>query len=102
TAEGLIRERDRQLLAVGVGHHAGELAGLRPLLRRLLRQRLAQKRFRQLDRTTRERLGDHRVVVDGHQRERVRSTCRLFQRWSKGSRPSARRAWTSTIIGAWE
>ena len=48
-AEGLIGQGDRQLLAVRIVHHAGELAGLGALVRRLLRARLAQERFRQLD-----------------------------------------------------
>ena len=47
--EGLIGERDRQLLAVRVRHHPRELPGLRVLVRRLLRARLAQQRVGQLD-----------------------------------------------------
>ena len=48
-AEGLIGQRDRQLLAVRIRHHAGELAGLGALVRGLLGARLAQERLGQLD-----------------------------------------------------
>ena len=48
-AEGLIGQRDRQLLAVRIGEHAGELAGLGALVGGLLGARLAQERFGQLD-----------------------------------------------------
>ena len=43
--EGLIGQRDGKLLAVRIGHHAGELSGLGALLRGLLRARLTQERF---------------------------------------------------------
>ena len=45
-AEGLIDERDRELLAVRVRHQPGEPAGLAQLLRRLLSARFPQQRFR--------------------------------------------------------
>ena len=48
-AEGLIGERDRQLLAARVRHHAGEPARLRALVRRLPGPRLAQQGLGQLD-----------------------------------------------------
>ena len=47
--ERLIRQGDGQILAVRIGEHARELAGLGALVRRLLRARLAQERFGQLD-----------------------------------------------------
>ena len=47
--EGLIGQRDGQLLAVRIGHHAGELAGLGALVGGLLGARLAQERFGELD-----------------------------------------------------
>src|SRR5262249_16173955 len=53
-AESLIREGDRQLLAVRIGHHARELSALGALVRRLLGAGLAQERFAQLERTGRE------------------------------------------------
>ena len=49
--EGLVRQGDSQLLAVGVDHRAGELPGLGALFRRLLRPRLAEKGLGQLDGT---------------------------------------------------
>src|SRR6185295_18832557 len=48
-AKGLIGERDRQLLAARVLHHAREPARLRALIRRLAGQRLAQERLGQVD-----------------------------------------------------
>ncbi len=48
-AEGLVGQRDGELLAVRIGHHAGELAGLGALVGSLLRTCLAQERFGQLD-----------------------------------------------------
>ena len=52
--EGLIREGDGQRLAVRIGHHAGELATLGALVRRLLGASLAEERFGQLERAVRE------------------------------------------------
>ena len=49
TPEGLIRQRDGQLLAVRIGHHAGELAGLGALFGGLLGARLAEERLGELD-----------------------------------------------------
>ena len=55
--EGLIGKGDGELLAVRVGHHAGELARLSALVGRLLCARLAQERFGQLDRAIGETHG---------------------------------------------
>ncbi len=49
-AEGLVGERDRELLATRVLHQAGEPLGPRALVVRLTGARLAQQRLRQLDR----------------------------------------------------
>jgi len=48
-AEGLIDERDGELLAVRIRHQPGEPAGLGQLLGRLLRAGFPQQRLRQLD-----------------------------------------------------
>ena len=86
--EGLVGQRDRQLLAVRIGHHAGELAGLRALLRRLLRARLAQQRLRQLDGGAREVFSGRRVVRPAH---RLQCTHALI---ASGGLPALEFRWT--------
>src|SRR5437899_10060094 len=66
--EGLIGQRDGELLAVRIGDHAGELAGLGALLRGLLCARLTQERFSQLDGAMGEALSDRDVVRRAHAR----------------------------------
>src|SRR5204863_6991221 len=56
-AEGLVGKGDRELLAVRIFHHAGELARLSALVGGLLCARLAQERFGQLDRAVGETHG---------------------------------------------
>ena len=48
-AEGLIDQRDGELLAVRIGHQAGELSGLGALVGGLPRARLAQERLGEVD-----------------------------------------------------
>ena len=69
--EGLIGERDRQLLAMRIGHHAGELLGLGVLFRGLLGARLAKERFGELDGAVGEALFVRRVVRGAHRRSRT-------------------------------
>ncbi|PYN97747.1 MAG: hypothetical protein DMD91_16760, partial [Candidatus Rokuibacteriota bacterium] len=66
TPEGLIGQGDRQLLAVGVGHHAGELPGLGALVRGLLSASFAQQRFGQLDGAVSQALFDRSAVCRAH------------------------------------
>src|SRR5262249_35038657 len=86
--EGLIGERDRQLLAVSVGHHPRELPRLRVLLGGLLGAGIAQEGLGQLGGA----LCDREIDVDGHDHRLLRPVyapprhrCRLGARWERGA-----------------
>src|SRR5262245_6328362 len=66
TAERLVGEGDGQLLAVGIGHHPGELLGLSVLVGGLLSARLAQEGLGQLDGAVGETFHDRRVIRRAH------------------------------------
>src|SRR5207249_3163042 len=84
--EGLIGQRDGELLAVRIGYHAGELAGLGTLLRGLLCARFTQERFGQLDGAMGEALSDRGVVRHAHP-GLLSAQCDMGHRGSGGSLP---------------